>query len=356
MKKKLHKIISRKARKQAEEVVDQVAEVAGAVPRITNETVAAHREEVLSSARKYIYPLQQSKHKIVLVTTSLFIALLVGFFGYTTIALYRLKSYSTFLYGVTQVIPFPIAKAGGDFVAYENYLFELKHYVHYYQNEQKLDFKSESGKQQLAEFKKRALDKVVNDAYVKQLAEKNKVSVSDREVDDEIQVVRAQNRLGGSDKIFEDVLRQYWGWSVNDFKRSLKQQLLAQKLLPALDKDTVSRANTALQELKTTNDFAAIAKKYSDDPATKDNGGEFTNLVDKTNRDLAAKTTSTLFALKPGQVSEVVNTGYTLEIIKNLENKEDKVRGAHIVFTFKDINTYLNDQKDSHKARLYIKL
>lgn len=355
MKKKLHKMLSKKVRKQAESAIDKAADAASAVPRITNETVAEHREEVLSSARKYIYPLQQSKHKIVLVTTSLFIAALVGFFSYTTIALYKLKSYSSFLYGVTQVIPFPIAKAGGDYVAYENYLFELKHYIHYYQNEQKLDFKSESGRQQLDEFKKRALDKVVNDAYVKQLAKANKVSVSDREVDDEIQIVRAQNRLGGSDKVFADVLKQYWGWSVNDFKRSLKQQLLAQKLLPSLDKDTVTKANAALAELKATNDFAAVAKKYSDDPATKDNGGEFGALVDKTNRDLAAKTTSTLFALQPGQVSDVVNTGYALEIVKNVENKDDKVRGAHIAVNFKNINTYLNDQKDKHKARLYIK-
>ena len=107
------------------------------VPRITNETVAEHREEVLSSARKYIYPLQHSKHKIVLITTSLLIAAIVGFFTFTMISLYRVKSYSSFLYGVTKVIPFPVAKAGNNYVAYENYLFELKHYIHYYENQQK---------------------------------------------------------------------------------------------------------------------------------------------------------------------------------------------------------------------------
>lgn len=354
MHKRLRKIISKTPLKKSGDTTDKLNEATAAVPRITNETVAEHREEVLSSARKYIYPLQHSKHKIVLITTSLFIALVVAFFGYTTLALYKFKSYSSFLYGVTQVIPFPVAKAGSRYVAYENYLFELKHYVHYYQNEQKLDFKSNFGKQQLAEFKKRALDKVVNDAYIKQLAEKNKVSVSDREVDEEIQIVRSQNRLGGSDRAFEDTIKEFYGWSLNDFKRSLKQQLLAQKLLPVLDTETVTRANGAAGELKLNNDFTGTAKKYSDDVATKDNGGEFTFLVDKTSRDLAAKTTSTLFSLKPGQVSDVVNTGYALEIIKNLEPKEDKIRGAHIVFNFKDINTYVNDQKDKHKARLYI--
>lgn len=324
--------------------------------RITNDTVAEHREEVLSSARKYIYPLQHSKHKIVLITTSLFIAVVVGFFSFTVISLYRLKSHSSFLYGVTQVVPFPIAKAGGDFVAYENYLFELKHYIHYYQNQQKLDFKTESGKQQLEEFKKRALDKVVNDAYIKQLAKEKGVTVSDKEVNDEIQIVRTQNRLGGSDKVFEDVLKEYWGWSVNDFKRSLKQELTARKLLPVLDSETVAKANQAKAELNSGADFATVAKKYSDDASSKDNGGEFGFPIDKANRDISAQTTAVLFKLQPGQVSDVINAGYSLEIVKNIEAQGEKIRAAHIVNNFKDIKTYLDDLKEQRKAHLYIKL
>ena len=326
------------------------------VPRITNETVAEHREEVLSSARKYIYPLQHSKHKIVLITTSLLIAAIVGFFTFTMISLYRVKSYSSFLYGVTKVIPFPVAKAGNNYVAYENYLFELKHYIHYYENQQKLDFSTDSGKQQLAEFKKRALTKVVDDAYIKQLAAEKKISVSDKEVDNEIQIVRSQNRLGGSTKVFEDVLKEYWGWSINDFRRSLKQQLLAQKLLPVLDPETVVRANQAKAELNSGADFAAVAKKYSDDAASKDSGGEFGFPIDQSNRDIDAEVTSELYKLKPGQVSDVINSGYALEIVKNIEPQGDKIRGAHIVFNFKNINTYLNDLKDQKKATLYIKL
>jgi uncharacterized protein YqfA (UPF0365 family) len=92
----------------------------GAVPRITNETVATHREDVLKSARKYIYPLQHSKNKIILITSSIIIVFIVAFFTYCTLALYKFQSYSTFLYKVTQVIPFPIARVDGHFVSYNN--------------------------------------------------------------------------------------------------------------------------------------------------------------------------------------------------------------------------------------------
>lgn len=348
--KKLKAFIKKRSRRQAE------PEVQEQVPRITNETVAAHREEVLSSARKYIYPLQHSKHRIVLISTGLFILTVVVFFTYSTLGLYKFQSSSTFLYRVTQVIPFPVARSGGRFVAYENYLFELRHYTHYYENQLDTDFSDPKNKPQLDDFKRRALEKVINDAFVKELAKQHGISVSAQEVEDQITIVRNQNRLGEDQKVFEDVLKDYWGWSVDDFKRSLRQELLAQKVAAKLDTETTKRAEAALAELQGGADFAAVAKKYSDDQKSKDTGGEFGYPIDRTDRNLSAQTTDALFKLQPGQYSTIINTGYALEIVKNLENQGDKIRGAHILFTFKDIGTYINDLKEKQKVRTYLAL
>lgn len=346
--KKLKKLLSKRPGRTHE------PEVRKHIPRITNETVAAHREEVLGSARKYIYPLQHSKHRIVLISTGIFILTTIVFFTYCTLALYRLQTSSTFLYRVTQVIPFPIARAGGRFVAYENYLFELRHYTHYYENQLATDFSDPGYAPQLEDFKRRALEKVVNDTYVKQLAEEYGVSVSSQELDDQIAVVRNQNRLGSNEKVFEDVLKDYWGWSVDDFRRSLRQELLAQKVAAALDTDTSKEAEAALRELRAGADFKKTAKKYSDDEKTKNNGGDFGYAVDRTDRNLSAQTTDALFRLKPGAVSDIVNIGYALEILKNLEKQGSKIRGAHILFNFKDVSTHINDLKEKRPARLYV--
>ena len=346
--KKLKKLLDKRPRRRQE------PELKDNAPRITNETVAAHREEVLGTARKYIYPLQHSKHRIVLISSGLFIVTIVAFFTYSTLALYKFQSSSTFLYRVTQVIPFPIARGGGRFVSYENYLFELRHYKHYYENQLDTDFTDPRNKPQLEDFKRRALDKVVNDAYVKQLASQNNISVSAQEVDDQITIVRNQNRLGGNEKVFEEVLKDYWGWSVADFKRSLRQELLAQKVASTLDTETTKQAQAALAEIKSGAKFADVAKKYSDDQSTKETGGEFPGLIDQTNRDLAAQTTDALFKLQKDQVSEIVNTGYALEILKNLGIEGDKIRAAHILFQFKDITEYINDQKEQKPTRVYI--
>lgn len=352
VRKKLQNAIKRV--KKPDEATALTNAVANA-PRITNETVAEHREEVLKKARKHIIPLAHNKHQIVMLTTGLLIAAVIGFFTYVTLALYRFQQSSTFLYRVTQVIPFPVAKTGDSFVAYENYLFELRHYTHYYESQQKLNFDDPQGKQQLDEFQKQARQKVVDDAMVRQLAKQHGVSVSEKEVSDQIDLVRSQNRLGENDKVFEDVLKDYWGWSVNDFRRSLKQQLLARKLVTKLDTEATARANAALAELRGGADFAAVAKKYSDDATTKDNGGDYGFQISRTNRDLTAQSVDALFMLQPGQISEIVNTGYSLEIVKNLESTSERVRGAHIAINLKPLSTYLDPLKETQKTSIYIK-
>lgn len=350
--KKFSKKFKRPRLKKKQEVI-QPSEV----PRITNETVAEHREEVLSSARKYIYPLQHSKHKIVILTISIVLVTLVAFFTYCTLALYRFHSTSTFIYKATQVIPFPIARQGSRFIAYENYLFEVRRNQHYYQNQQKLDINAESSKRQLAEFKRLALDKVINDSYIKKIAKEKNITISDSEVEDRITLMRSQERLGGSKDVLEDVLREYFGWSRSDLKRSLKSQLLEQEVLLALDSNTKGRAEAIQAEIKAGADFAELAKKYSDDVTTKENGGVYSFLIEKSNRDISPQTLDAVFKLQPGQTSGTVNIGTALEIYKLIEFQEDnKAKVAHISFNFKDMSDFLNDWKEKTPTRTYINL
>ncbi|MCA9323498.1 peptidylprolyl isomerase [Candidatus Saccharibacteria bacterium] len=329
------------------------------VPRITNENVAEHREEILSGARKYIYPLQHSKHRIVVLTVSLVIATVLIFFSTTVFLLYRRQSSSAFLYQVTKVLPFPVARSGNTFIAYENYLFELRHYIHYYETQQQLSFETEAGADQLAAYKKRALDDVVNLAYTKQIAEERGVSVTGNEVDEQIRIAREQKRFGSNEAIFEDVLRSYWNWSINDFRRSLSNELLVQKVTRSLDEETEKKAGEAYAKLVAGADFAEVAKQYSDEEFSRDNGGEFGE-VDPSNRNVSQQTVDTLLRLPVGQFSEVkvipYETGYALEIVKNLEKTATGAKGAHIIFRLKDLAATLNDRKEQHPYRLYIKL
>ncbi len=316
--------------------------------------MAEHREEVLKGARKYIYPLAHSKHRIVLITTSIVIGATVLFGAYCAAALYKWYDYNAFLYRVTQVVPFPIARAGGSFVNYENYLFEVRRYVHYYETQQQQDL-SNAGKGQLLEFRKKALGDVVKKAQIKKLAQTNKVSVSDKEVDQRIVMVREQNRLGGSTKVFADVLRDYWGWSVADFKRSLSEEMLSEKVVAKLDTEASAKAQSALTQLSAGSEFGALAKTVSEDPASKANGGDYGFSIGKTNRNIPPQVIDAMFKLKVGQVSGIINTGSTLEIIRVNQATADGVTAQHIVFGLKDISTFIKPLADREKVHYYVK-
>ncbi len=323
--------------------------------RITNETVAARRDEVLASARKYIYPLQASKRRIVRLSVSVFIAAVVGFFGFCTLELYKFQSTSSFIYGVTRVLPFPIAVVNNRyFVSYNSYLFELRRYMHYYQTQQHTDFSTAAGKQQLEVLKQRSLNETMQYAYVERLAATNRLSVSGTDIDSAVALVRSQNRLGSSDQVFANVLNEFWGWSVDDFRRELGQELLAQKVVDKLDIATHDRANQALAQLQHGAAFADVAKSMSDDATTRGNGGDYGIAISKSNTDIAPQIVAELFQLPAGQHSGIINTGYSLEIVEVTSVQGTQVHASHISFNFQPVTTYTSPLQDRQKAHLFV--
>jgi parvulin-like peptidyl-prolyl isomerase len=178
--------------------------------------------------------------------------------------------------------------------------------------------------------------------------------VSDPELNNEIALVRDQNRLGSNDQVFADVLKEFWGWSVDDFKRELKQQMLAQKVVATLDTSTQQRAQNVLNQLQQGGNFADLAKKYSDDPSTRDNGGDYGFAIDKNNRDISPQVVDELFKLQAGQTSGIISAGNGLEIVKVQSVSAGKVRASHIMFAFKDVNTYIQPLRDKQKSHTYI--
>lgn len=326
----------------------------GKVPRVTSKTLSAHRQEILSGGKKYKLPLTPSKHRIVIISIILSAIFIIGFFASVSLALYRFHSTSNFIYRVTQIIPFPVARHSGTFISYDDYLFEIRHTIHFYENQQNLDFSSEEGQALLADEKRKALEKVTNDAYIKQLAHENQITVTEEEIDEQIELQRRQNRLGGSQDVLEGVLRDFWGWTIDDFRRSLRTQLLERKVVFHLDEQTHQRAREALEELNSGVEFAEVAQEYSDDLSTKDDGGEFGFPIERTNRDIPAQTVDALYNLEQGEISDIINTGFSLEIIHYLEEDETGRLAAHIVFNFESIDTFINDLKEEKPFTLYI--
>ncbi|MCA9348596.1 peptidylprolyl isomerase [Candidatus Saccharibacteria bacterium] len=326
------------------------------VPRITNETVEQHRKEVIKGGKKYRYPLIHTPKRIIGLSMLVGLVIVLMFSTFTVYRLYRSNVYSDFYYNVTKIVPMPIARVGGSFVYYDDYLFELRRYVHYFESQQNVDFSSEAGQASLREQQKRSIDKVIEDVYIAKLARQKNISVSNDEVDAEIALLREQNKLGSDEEAFEEVLLDFWGWTINDYRQYVRKELLKQKVTEAYDDQAWTRAREVEQKLEAGADFADLAAEYSDDLASAANGGEygFDLNLEENNED--PQVLEAVFGLKKGQVSEVINTGYRLEIVKVLDVQEDRRTAAHISIFFTDISDRINDLKEEQPAKIYISL
>lgn len=347
---------SRKLIRRSKTVEERVSDAISNVPRITNDTVADHREDVLSKARKYIYPLQHSKHSIVRISIVLLVSVIVGFFVICGLDLYKFQGTSGFIYGVTEIIPFPVAKAGGSWVSYESYLFELRRNMHYYSTQQGADFSTKTGKVQLDHLKQQALNYAVQAALVKKLAHENNVSVSEQEVNNQVSILRYLNLLGSSNNVFKEVLSEYYGWSESDFKTELQQQMLQQAVVAKLDVAAETKAQTVLKQIQTGGDFATLASQDSDDSQTKSNGGQYSTAITYSDQQVPPDVVYELFQLKPGQTSGIINTGSALEIVKVLNRSGSSLHAAHIQINLPDITTYTKPLQDKKPLHQYIKI
>ncbi|MEW6187503.1 MAG: peptidylprolyl isomerase [Thermodesulfobacteriota bacterium] len=84
-------------------------------------------------------------------------------------------------------------------------------------------------------------------------------------------------------------------------------------------KKTKEKAEGVLKKLKEGADFAKLATEFSDDPGTKDKGGDL-DFFPKGSMVPAFEEAA--FALKPGEISGLVETEYGYHIIKLEEKKE----------------------------------
>lgn len=324
-------------------------------PKITNDTVAEHREEVLSGARRLAYPLQQSRHKVVIVSILIIALVVIGSITYSILSLYRYKSTNNFTYRVSQIVPFPVARINGEFVEYEDYLFEIRHTLFYLRNhgQEGVDIDSDAGRELVLRVKQEALQKVKLDALALQIARDNNITVSREEVDAQIERVRNEGGVGESDRALDEVLQDFYDWDINDLRRTIYTQLVRQKIPSVVDSGTQERAERALNELKSGVGFRELVEKYSDNTTTKANKGTI-GTIKRDTVGLPQEVVDEAFKLKEGEVSGLIKSPFGIDIIKIDKVEDDKVTLSHIFFEYFDIEEYLKEQLKSATVSEYI--
>jgi parvulin-like peptidyl-prolyl isomerase len=279
------------------------------------------------------------------------------------VLIYDYRSDSPAVRAVSAVIPYPALKVGGNFVSYHEYLFEMASIKQYYQSQSgangqtPVDFNSASGQKQLEKLRQQILAQLKSDEVTRQLIAQNKIVVTDAELTAQYnQLVKS---AGGEAKL-KDVLTKVYGWNVADLKAKLKFQLQTQALAakiasnPTTNAQAQAQAQSVLSQLKAGGDFAALAKKYSQNSSAA-NGGDLGFVSKGQTGDTVLEATA--FGQTAGQVSGVVKTQFGYEIVKTIAFNADKtqVHAAEILIKPIDFNDYLSQKIAQTKSTIYIK-
>lgn len=276
---------------------------------------------------------------------------LVLFLSVMTLGIYKLRWENQFTLGVTQVVPFPAARVNSGFVSYNSYLENLNIMKKYQSEFKKVDFKSDEGKAILASIRKDTLDRLVEDKIVKTEAKRLKVSLSNKELNESFDDLIKSN---GGEKAFAEVLKKYYGLTPDEFKQDIyKDRLLRQKVADkyssddSVNADAKKRAEEVLAKVKTGEDFANLAKQYSQDNSAQ-NGGDLGAFG---KGKMVPEFEQAAFALKAGETSELVKTVYGYHIIKVTENNGEQIKASHILIKTKDFNQWLEEAKKTAKIK-----
>src|SRR5437899_5524407 len=129
------------------------------------------------------------------------------------------------------------------------------------------------------------------------------------------------NQIRQSLQVSDDVLKQQYMTSIQQYQvpnRVHVEHILFMTVgkTDAEVEEIRKKAEDVLKQIKKGGKFEDLAKKYSEDPGSKDKGGDLSWI---TQGQTVPEFEKTAFSLSPGQVSDLVKTQYGFHIIKVLE-------------------------------------
>lgn len=236
--------------------------------KITNDTIAEHREKILAGGRRYKYPFQYAKHKLVINASIIAGATLILLAVVTWQQLYIAQTTNALFYRVTKLLPLPVARVDDVDALYRDYLLNYRSPEHFLKNYWDTSQDSEQGKAQLEYAKRQALDTAIADAYARKLARQESIKVSDAEVDAEVTHIRSAGNGQLTVEAYDASAQKFLGMSPSDTRDILRAGLLRSKVAFAIDDKATTLKNKINEIIKNYNgDFTKLATDINKDKA-----------------------------------------------------------------------------------------
>lgn len=298
---------------------------------------------------------------------SVFLAVLLVIFGISGMMIYGFNSQSRWIERVEKIIPFPAAAVEGKkWVSIAEFSENSRSVRRFYENQDfsqvglRVDFNTPDGAKRLKIREKEVLGKMIEDEAILILAEKEGISVSAKDLEDNVD--KKMEEYGNRDNVKGELQRLY-GWTIEDFKEKIvKPSLYREKLAEVYGKKyqdneaAKKRIEEAEQLLaKKEKSFSEAVSQFSEG-STAQAGGELGWFKkDQIIPEIADK----IFSLKKGERSPVLESQLGFHIVemeeKKIEDGQDLVRIRQIFAAKKTFSEWIGEQLRAMKIRVFLK-
>ena len=300
-------------------------------PKTEREKVEERREEVLAKGRKFKYPLQYTKHKLVINTILVAAVAVVAMVVAGWLALYQFQSTGEMMYRVTQVLPVPVAEVEGAKVRYSDYLMIYRSNLQTSEQQSGQLGNTEDDDLVRAEYKRTALEAAVEYTYAMKLGEELGLSVAEEEIDQAFDEHRKVGGVERSEEAFLKIVQDNFGMNRREYRRMLELTLMKAKVEQEID-ETAQAVAAEVETMLNENggDMAAVAESLGEQVEYEATG----QLVDNMNVD--GGRSNKAMTLEPGQVSErfLSSNGDGYYFVKLVEKTETQVNYESIKVKF----------------------
>lgn len=317
------------------------------------EKVEERREEVLATGRKFKYPLQWTKHRIVMNTILIAFVITAIIVVGGWLALYRLGMTDEPLYRITKVIPVSVAKVEEESVPFSDYLMLYRSSMTSIERQSGNQFDQSSAEALRAEYKRVALTEAEKYTYAAKLARDLGITVSDEQINAEFD---RHLKIGGIDRSEEGFLKiidDNFSLNKNEYKHMLYLSLLKSEVNVAIDESANKVANKVESLLAgNDNDYQKVAEELDEGIVYEETGG----LVDSKNIDGGRATEA--MKLEPGQSSGkfISMNGDGYYFVKLIKKNDTEVNFVSIKVPFTEFEKRFAKLQEEDKIHEYIEV
>lgn len=338
---------SKKDKKEKKELESKV---------VTQKNLEQSREEVLAKGKKFKYPFQYSKHRLVINTILISVVALIALVIGGWFELYKAQSTGSIMYRFTKVLNLPVAEIDGVKVRYSDYLMIYRSSINSIEYQQGALDNSDDSKMLRQHYKREAMNSAEEYSYALAKLNEGGIAVESSEVDDLVLYHMQINGQQRSNEAFEGIVEDNFGLSMTEYRRLLTLSLAKKKYSENYDelaKETLAKAEKLLKEK--SGDMKAVADALS---STKIVSYEKTDgYVDSANLDggraIMAKTLGS-----DGEISKsfVSRKGDCYYIVKLTGRKDNKVSYESIQVRFTEFNKKIDEIRENGGVKEYIDL